>query len=176
MNYKFQNKAVTFFVNGNDKTTGIILISIVIGIAVITVAGLFMGIKTFADKSKAKLIAYAAAVLMVSVGLIFLTMLIARKGTFAAYKIVITPETITAYNKRNRQTLFSEKFNPEKLYLADSRMQVGYVSKKQKTLCYGSPVQYYVEDTKPSDKLVVLCSGAENSIVGLKKNILEKLK
>lgn len=172
-NYNVKNKTITFFINGNNRTTAVIIISIVIGIAIAAVIMLFLGLKNI--DSKKGIIVYSAGVLIFAVGLIFFTLLLTRKGTFAAYRAVLNPDKIEIFNKRANELIFSQPFTLEKIYIANSRIQVGYSSKKIKALCYGDSEQIFVEDIKPSPKLVVLATGNEKAVNDLKNKIMDIL-
>ncbi len=175
MNYKIKDKSVEFLINGKDKSSGMTLILLILVDTILTLVILFAGMNFFADKGKSGLILFAVVMIVFSLALFYFTFLMARRGMFAPYQVQITPETIKVVLRKTDNVVFEEKFDMNKLYVADARIQIGYVSKKLKALCYGSPEQLFVEDVVPSPTLVLLCTGNAQAITDLENQIQNTL-
>lgn len=171
-NYQFKNQSVSFLVNGADKKASFKIITILIALLTLFFISFFVLMK-MVNGNSATMILGGILVFLAFLGAVFVLFYYIRMGAFAPYRVEIDAPNLELFKKGTALPLFVLPFKPENLYLAQIRQQVGYASVNLAALCYGPTKQIFVEDTKPSPDLIVLCSGPKEKIEEIHHRIFD---
>ncbi len=160
-----------FLINGRDRRSGAIVVALVVGVAL---AGV-LGAAAVVASGAANMAVWAVLVLVGTLGGVFWVVRTLRGGYFARYLFRIDLErgTVAALDRREHRVLWSDAWEPGRLYLARARVQVGYASHEVAALVYGHPRQDHVEDDGPLPHKTVLTVGARPTIEALHRRMLE---
>ncbi len=156
-----------FLINGADPRTSLVAVGVILGVTAVGVGAAVVAVLLESlPGALVSLIAIFPALVLILRAL--------GSGRFARYLVVFRREkgTVVAKDIRTGETLFDVPFDPERLYLARTRVQIGYVSTLKPTLVYGHPVQDVVEDARPSERMSLLTIGGEEDLRALVAEIV----
>jgi hypothetical protein len=159
-----------FLINGGDPRNAVVAIAVILGVTAVGV-----GLAAIAAVLESWVGALVSLVAIFPA--LFLILRALGSGRFARYLVVFkrSTRTVVAKDIRTGQTLFDVPFDPDRLYLARTRVQIGYVSTLKLALVYGHPVQDVVEDAAPSERMSLLTIAPEAALRGLVAELVEGL-
>jgi hypothetical protein len=157
--------AVHFLVNGGDRGTAIKGLMTVLAVAVVVFLGFLAGLA--ADSMALSLASLAAGI-----PILFIVLRMITSGRFARYRVSFLREgTVRCLDLRTGSVLWEEPTEPSRLYMARTRVQVGYVTGLRDALVYGCPAREIVEDSPPSTRMTLLCIGKEDALQELRQEL-----
>lgn len=160
-----------FLINGRDRLSSAIVIALVCGIALAAV----IGAAAVADGGDEGMV-WAVVLLVLALAGIFGVVVLLRRGVFAryAFRIDRAQGTVTALDRRERRVLWSEAFDPARLYLSRAYIRIGNASKEVAALVYGDPPQDHVEDEGPLPHKTVLTVGPRRALETIEQRLREE--
>lgn len=165
-NIRRDEQRVTFLINGGDSRTSIVAIALVLAA---TGVGLCVAIVGVSEEEWIVALVSLLAILPA----MFIILRWVGSGRFARYGLVFDREAgnVTARDRREGRVLWTATFDRSRLYVAQTRVQIGYISSLHGALVYGYPPQDIVEDAIPTERMTLLTIAESADIEQLKTEL-----
>ncbi len=169
-----QKEEISVRINGGDRRTSIISVFLVCGCLLLSLALAMLLTRTTLETIP---VLIGGITILFFFASIYGTLYLVKNGTFSRFLVTIYPNKakgdrrLKCIDRLQNQTLFDIPFRTDRLYIAETKIQTGYVSRKFKALCYGPVSHEFVKDKKPSPDFILFLLGEKAHINALYASI-----
>lgn len=159
---------VFFLVNGGDRGSALKAIRLVFSVTAFSLLFCVLGLGFSSP-------VVSVGALIAGIPLLFYSLTVISSGKFARYRVTIDGKagTVKVEDLGAGAVLWEERFDPSRLHLGRTRVQVGYISSLKDALYYGDPDHGTVEDAPPSPELSLLTIADRERLEDLARELME---